>query len=99
MKDAHPNKLALATGVFVDLTSHQYKHQPLLAKIPNFVVDVEKLNWHLQNVVKKYPATYIRSQPGRPEYVYGGWSVTSFTGEVEDGWQSQSGYVDDSTRR
>lgn len=94
LKDAFPNMVPPATAQGMDLSLSQLKGMPLLARIPGFTIDVEKLNSHLQNVVKKFPITHISRDPTDPTLKYGGWSVTSLTGETEDGWQSQRGWRD-----
>jgi len=78
-------------GDFSDFTEEQHRSLPLLAEVPGLLVDLEKLNWHLENVVKKEPALYITRDEDR-KMRYGGWSVTSVSGHVHDGWQSTSGW-------
>lgn len=46
-------------------------------------IDIDKLKHHLETIVKSLPP-YTRSGPYRG--LYGGWSITSSTGEYTDGW-------------
>lgn len=93
--DARHNMVKDVGAAYADLTIEQQREMPLLAKVPGLHVDIEKLNWHLQNVVKQYEPVYIQRDPiNQPLLKYGGWSVTSFTGDYRDGWQSQLGWKD-----
>lgn len=74
-----------------DITIEQQQNMPLLAKIPGLQVDIEKLNWHFQNVVKQYEPVYTRTESDKPLKKYGGWSVTSQTGDYRDGWDQYRG--------
>jgi hypothetical protein len=94
VKDAFSNMVPPAAKHLADLSPTQAAKMPFIAKVPGLTVDVEKLNWHLQNVVKTFPITHIQRDPTNPLLKYGGWSVTSFTGAVQDGWQSQLGWRD-----
>ena len=52
--DARHNMVKDVNPAYADLTIEQQQQMPLLAKVPGLQVDVKKLNWHLQNVVKQY---------------------------------------------
>jgi hypothetical protein len=71
---------------------------PLTAKIPNLQFDIERLQWCLNNIVLKHPpywaGTGMKTLPNRR---YGGWSLTSFTGDMYDGWQGMAGFQKNGT--
>lgn len=92
-KNKYPNQIADAVHM-IDITQFHIDNMPLFAEIPNFRVDIDKLQQHMYDVVLKYPPYVITRPDVHPSIEFGGWSVTSSTGDVYDGWQVHSGFKD-----
>lgn len=78
----------------MDLTPEQNDAMPLLAKVPNLEFDVERLQWCMKHIVLQHPPHWAGGGTSRfPMRKYGGWSLTSSSGGIHDGWQSVYGWT------
>lgn len=85
--DVHPD--------ISDITPEQNDNMPLISKIEGLEFDIDKLQWCMNNIVLKHdPAWAGTATEKRPKRKYGGWSLTSHTGDIHDGWQSVLGWKD-----
>jgi len=90
-----PNTVPKVSASAEDFTDEHKQTMPLIAQIPNFTVDIKRLQEQVLEIADKYPAVYAHRDPiNHPTHKYGGWSVTSQTGDIYDGWQSHLGFKD-----
>ena len=59
----------------------------MIYKKIDFGIDIDKLKHHLETIVKSLPPC---TRSGQYRGLYGGWSITSSTGEYTDGWASRA---------
>lgn len=77
-----------------DMSEEQRISMPACSKIPGLKFDIEKLKeWLFTEVEGKYTPVWVDTAPGKEATAgYGGWTITSHSGDVRDGWESTLGF-------
>jgi hypothetical protein len=73
------------------LTEDEYNAMPLLSQIPGIKFDIHRLQSEVLEIANNYLPVYPELPFGDKKTKYGGWSLTSSTGDWKDGWESGKG--------
>lgn len=76
------------------LSAEDHYKMPLLAKIPNIQFDKNKLKEAAKEIADNYQPVFPYLPFNTGKHKYGGWSLTSATGDWKDGWETGSAMKD-----
>lgn len=89
-----PSTVPLLPDHLANLSPEEHAAMPLLTPIPNLKFDIDKLQSEMVEIEKNYLPVFPELPFGNEKNKYGGWSLTSSTGDWRDGWESGKGMKD-----
>jgi hypothetical protein len=76
------------------LSAEEHYKMPLLTKIPNVKFDKDLLKKEAEDIAARYDPVFPFLPFNTGKHKYGGWSLTSATGDWRDGWETGSAMKD-----